>query len=135
MRPTVLGQVIAGIIILTMILVVPLVSVFCGWSEWQRKIRKGELALWLRIAASVGIVIITAQTILFISVLGAIIRYKVLDPYSEILFRCVIAELVMGLFAAPCTFAWRGRTKWWLLASSFYLPVISFFSVLGVLAY
>ena|ERR1700674_4309134 len=135
MGPSILGEIIAGILILVIILVVPLVGVFYGWSEWHREIYKGELTVWRRITASVGILAITAQTILFITVLITIFRYRVLVPYRFFLSGSVFAELALLLLAAPCTFAWRGRVRWWLLASSFYLPVISFFSVLAVLAY
>lgn len=113
-----IGQILAGIIVGGILLVGPSVAVFYGWSEWRSKICKGEFPMTRRIAASLGILSITAQTVLFISLLGAIIHYKVLGPYSAVLFRCVFAELLLALLAAPCTFALRGRTRWWLLASS-----------------
>jgi hypothetical protein len=133
-----LGQVLAGIIISGILLVGPSVIVFNGWSEWHSKIYKGEFSVWQRVTASVGILSVTAQTILFIALLITIFgtfRNEVLVAHRFFLTDSVLVELVLLILAAPCTFAWRGRVKWWLLASSFYLPVISFFSVLAVLAY
>ena len=130
-----MGQILAGIVICGIFLVGPSVVVFFGWREWRTKIYKGELPVWRRITASIGILSVTAQTILFISLLIAIFHFKVLVPYRFLLFRCVLIELVLLLVAISCMFAWRGRFRWWLLASSFYLPVISFFTVLAVLAY
>jgi hypothetical protein len=115
------------------LLAVPLVGVFYGWSELQTEIVKGKFPVWRRVAASVGIFAVTAQSFLFVALLITIFRYSV--PFRVFLSDGVFAELVLLLFAAPCTFAWRGRVRWWLLASSLYLPVISFFSGLAVLAY
>jgi hypothetical protein len=130
-----LGQILAGIIISGMLLAGPLAVVFYGWSEWHGKIHQGELPVWKRIAASVGILFITAQTILFITLLATIFSHKVAAPYRFFLSECVLSELALLVVAAPCAFAWRGRFRWWLLASSVYLPVISFFSALAALAY
>jgi hypothetical protein len=130
-----LGQILAGIIISGILLVGPSVGVFYGWSEWRSGIYKGDLPVWRRVTASIGILSITAQTMLFIVLLITIFHFKVLVPYRFFLFRCVLIELVLLLVAISYMFAWRGRFRWWLLASSFYLSVISFFSVLGILAY
>jgi hypothetical protein len=113
----------------------PSVVVFYSWREWYNEIHQGELPVWRRLAASVGILFITAQTILFITLLATIFSHKVAVPYRFFLSGCVLTEVALLVVAAPCTFAWRGRFKWWLLASSFYLPVISFFSALAALAY
>jgi hypothetical protein len=130
-----LGQILVGIIIGGMLLVGPSVVVFYGWSELRRKIHQGELPGWRRIAASVGILFITAQTMLFITLLATIFSHKVAVPYRFFLSRCVLTELALLVVAAPCMLAWRGRFRWWLFLSSFYLPVISFFSALAALAY
>ena len=113
----------------------PSVVVFYGWKEWNSTIHQGELPVWRRITASVGIFFITVQTILFFTLLATIFSHKVAVPYRFFLSGCVLTELVLLVVAAPCTFAWQGRFRWWLLASSFYLPVISFFSALAALAY
>jgi hypothetical protein len=129
-----LGQILAGIIIGGMLLVGPSVIVFYGWSEWHSKIHQGELPGWRRTIGGVGILFITAQTILFLTLLVTIFSHKIAVPYRFFLSGCVLGELVLLVVAAPCMFAWRGRFRWWLLASSFYLPVISFFSALAALA-
>jgi hypothetical protein len=70
-----------------------------------------------------------------LALLIAIFRYRVLTPHGALLLKCVFAELVLFLIAAPCAFAWRARVRWWLFVSSAYLPVITFFTALSVLAY
>jgi hypothetical protein len=130
-----LGQILAGIIIGGILLMGPSVVVFCGWSEWQSKIYKAEVPVWRRIIASVGVFSITAQTILFLTLFITIFHFKVLVPHRFFLSWCVFIELLLLLVAGPCMLAWQGRFRWWLLASSVYLPVISFFSVLAVMAY
>lgn len=130
-----LGQIFAGIIIGGMLLVGPSAVVFYGWSEWHSKIHQGELLGWRRTIGGVGILFITAQTILFLTLLVTIFSHKIAVPSRFFLSGCVLGELVLLVVAAPCMFAWRGRFRWWLLASSFYLPVISFFSALAALAY
>ena len=130
-----LGQILAGIIISGMLSVGPLAVVFYGWSEWHSKIHQGKLPVWRRIATGAGIFFITAQTILFITLLATIFSHKIAVPYRFFLSGCVLTEVVLLVVAAPCTFTWQGRFRWWLLASSFYLPVISFFSALAALAY
>jgi hypothetical protein len=125
-----LGQILAGIIISGILLVGPSVVALNGWSEWHSKIYNGEVSAWQRVAASVGILSVTAQTVLFMTLLITIFanaRYETLVAHRFFLTDSVFAEFVLLLLAAPCTFAWHGRARWWLLASSFYLPVISFF--------
>ena len=130
-----LGQILAGIIIGGMILGGPSVVVFRGWSEWRGKVFQSDLPVWRRITACVGILSITVQTILLFALIFTIFRFKVVAPNRFFLSGCVLTELVLLAVAAPCTFAWRGRFRWWLLASSLYLPAISFFSALAALAY
>jgi hypothetical protein len=130
-----LGQILAGIIIGGMILGGPSVVVFRGWSEWRSKVYQSDLPVLRRIIASVGVLSVTAQTILFLILFITIFHFKVLVPHRFFLSWCVFIELLLLLVAGPCMFAWQGRFRWWLLASSVYLPVISFFSVLAVMAY
>jgi hypothetical protein len=129
-----LGQILAGIIISGLILIGPSVVLFCGWREWRSNILKSDLPAWGQITASIGILSISGQTILFIALLITIFHFKNLVPHRFFLSACVFAELVLLLIAGPCMFGWRGRFRWWLLASSIYLPVLSFFSVLAVMA-
>jgi len=130
-----LGQILAGIIIGGMLLVGPSAVVFYDWSEWHSTIHQGELPGWRRTIRGVGILLITAQTILFLTLLVTIFSHKIAVPYRFFLSGCVLGELVLLAVAAPCIFVWRSRFRWWLLASSIYLPVISFFSALAALAY
>lgn len=130
-----LGQILAAIVFGGMLLAGPSVAVFYGWSEWHNKIDQVKLPSWRRILGGVGILLISAQAGLFLVLLITIFSHKIAVPYRFFLSRCVIAELVLLVVAAPCIIAWRRRIRWWLLASSFYLSVISFFSALAALAY
>jgi hypothetical protein len=130
-----LGQILAGRIIGGMLLLGPSVVVFYGWSEWHSNIHQGELPGWRRIIGGVGILFITAQTILVLTLLVTIFSHKIAVPYRFFLSGCELGELLFLVVAMPCMFAWQGRFRRWLLASSSYLPVISFFYALAALAY
>lgn len=135
MEPSIFAQIAVGIVILPIMLVVPSVTVYYGWSGLRSEIYRDDVSIWRRITVSLAILAVTVQTTLFLALLIAIFRYRVLAPYSALLFKCVFAELVLLLFAALCAFGWRGRVRWWLFVSCLYLPAISFFSTLAVLAY
>lgn len=131
-----LGQILAALIISGMFLIGPSVVVFYGWIEWQRKIYKRAIPVWRRVLVSIGVASVTAQTIVSSTLFITIFHFKVLVQHRFFFLSwCLFIELLLLLIAAPCMFAWQGRLRWWLLASSIYLPVVSFFFVLAVMAY
>jgi len=126
----ILGRIIFAVVVGGPILAIPCAAITYGWKARRVQTSGSE---WRRMIASVGIFAVLCQTVLLLFALLAIAVYN--TRYRSFLSQSVIAEFVLLLLAAPCTFAWKQRPKWWLLFSSFFLPIVSFFLVLAVLAY
>lgn len=105
------------------------VCLFYSWSEWPGQLRSVRLFGWRRYIVSVGLFSVTVQAILLVALWSPIMRHPAL------LRKCLYADFALLLVAVPCIFAWRGTARWCLLASTLFLPVACFFTVLAELAY
>jgi hypothetical protein len=88
-----LGQIYIGIVISVILLAVPFVGVFYGWSEWHIEIVNGKLSDLRRVAACIRILVITTQSVLFVAVgyyfqaIGYRAEYSKVDSLSALLMR------------------------------------------------
>jgi hypothetical protein len=78
---------------------------------------------------NIGLFSVTAQAILFLAMWSPIAHHR------AALLVCMRLDFVLVLLAVPCIFAWRGKIRWFLLASSLIFPVVCFFTALAQLAY
>jgi|SRR5580658_443734 hypothetical protein len=115
--------------LLLLMLVGAFVCVFYGWSDWPRQLRSAQLLAWRRAAVTIGLFSVTAQAILFVALWTPIAHHR------AALLACMRVDSALVLLAVPCIFAWRGKARWYLLASALILPVACFFTVLAELAY
>jgi hypothetical protein len=114
--------------LLLVMLVAAFLGLFYAWREWLSELRHVRLRAWRRTAAGVALFTVTTEAIFFVALWTPVSRNHLL------LRRCMQADFVLTLLAAPCIFTWPGPTRWWLLASAVFLPVICFFVVLAELA-
>ena len=112
------------------LLVCPFLGLFYSWSQWQSMFQGVHASNWHRAVGSSGLVAVTIQAILFIALW---------TPFShpdEFVRRTMPLELLLAFVAVLSIFiSWKGKGRWWLLASSVFLCLDSFFVVLAELAY
>jgi hypothetical protein len=117
----------AEILLLLVLILTSFLGLFRAWIAWPSEIRNVRLAVWHRVAMSIGLFSATIQAILFILVWTPLSRNN--------LEKCMHADIIMVLLALPCILAWNGPTRWPLLASAILIPAICFFVVLARVAY
>lgn len=127
----ILGAILPHIVIEAVVFGFMILTALGGLSYawWRRRfeLKKDTLPIWRQIAASIGLLAVTAQALLFIlffswTRIGR--EYTMFGQWA----RWVIPTF---LVAAPCVLAWRGPSRWWLLSSSVLLFTICFLIVLS----
>jgi hypothetical protein len=115
-RPHVLAEfVVFGLMILT-----AFGGLVYAWLRVRTKLLKEKLPLWRRTLASIGLIAVSVQALLFFLPLTRIGR----DP---LLFgRWASWQDPIFFIAVLCVLAGKGSFRWWLLSSSILLFVISF---------
>ena len=117
-----------GAVALAMFVSVFLGLVF-GWSQWIGIIPIQPLSSWKLVVGRIGIVALTAQVLMFIAL------WTPLNHYRVLLRICLPIEFLLLAVAIPSVLLGKLHYRWWLLASSVFLPIASFFVVLAELAY
>lgn len=96
-----------------------------AWWLWRVELGRDNLPPWRRVVASIGLLAVTSQALLFILSWTQIGRdYALFGQWA----RWVLTTF---LIAVPCVFAGKGRSRWWLLSSSVLLFIICFFITLS----
>lgn len=97
-----------------------------AYAWWHCDVVLGNktLPFWRRIAASIGLLAVTMQALLFILSWTRIGSGVLFGQWA----RWVLPTF---LVAVPCVLAGKGAFRWWLLLSSVLLFVICFFIVLS----
>lgn len=114
-----------GVVFFAMI-VTAFVGLVYGWKRWLGEAHKAELPMWRRISASLGLLAVTAQALLFLAlwIWPGIGR-------NHVLFRqWARAELLLFAIALPLVLTAKGRTRRWLVVACVLLFVICFFITL-----
>lgn len=113
----------------TAVLLVLIVAAFVGllyaWTAWRKQIENEQLSVWRRRFATVGLIAVTIQAVIFIAFWTPVFRDDAL------LVRWAKGEVIVFLIAIPCVLAGKGPLRWWLLSSSTVLMIGSFFTALG----
>jgi hypothetical protein len=107
----------------------PFMALFYAWGEWQGAIHEARLPVWRHGVIIVGLLAVTCQAIYFL------LLWTPLGSHRILLRRAVPTELFLVLPTVLSTFIWKKNARWWLLASSIFLCVSSFFTVLAEVAY
>lgn len=111
-------------------LVCPFLGLFYSWSQWQSVCQEVRSRNWRRAVGISGLVAVTLQAVLFIAL------WAPFNHHDEFVRRTMPFELLLALVAVLSIFiCWKGKGRWWLLASSLLLCLDSFFVVLAELAY
>jgi hypothetical protein len=119
---------ILGAILLAMV-VGAFLGLFLGWTQWRGAVNDSPLPPWRLAIARIGLLTITVQALLFISLWTPLVHYNAL------LRQCVPFEFLLLLVAVPCVLLGNAKYRWWLLACSGFLPVVSFFVIVAETAY
>ena len=95
-----------------------------AWWLWRVELGR-NLPPWRKVVASIGLLAVTSQALLFILSWTRIGRdYALFGQWA----RWVLPTF---LIAVPCVFAGKGPSRWWLLSSSVLLFIICFFITLA----
>jgi hypothetical protein len=111
--------------VLLVLIVGAFVGVLYGWVVGRGQVRKLELPAWRQRSAAVGLIAVTAQAALFVTLWTPLFRDDAL------LARGVRGERLLFLIAIPCVLTAKGLSRWWLFLSSIVLMVGSFFTALA----
>ena len=106
------------------VIVAALVGIAYVWSKSYDEVRNVELRPWRRTTALVGILAVTLQAVLFITIWTPLGRHNALVAW---LTR---GEALFFLIALPCALTRNDRSRWWLLFSSTVLAVFYFLTIL-----
>lgn len=110
-------------------LVCPFLGLFYTWSQCHAIFQRAELPGWRRSAGILGLFSVTLQATLFIALWTPVSRYR---PFMAL---AVPVEVLLFFLTLPSIFTRKGNARWWLLVSSLFLSVDSFFVVLTELTY
>lgn len=102
-----------------MVLVLTVVGVLYGWSEWWGKEQRPREKPRHRIAISVGLIGVTLQLFLFMALRAPLTASLV------VLERCMIAEFPF-LVVVRAVVIWKNKAKWRMFGSPVALPIPSF---------
>lgn len=111
------------------VLLLAILTAFWGliYAWWHFRIglpKDDELTLWRRILASIGLIAVTVQVVLF-----CIPWTRV--GHDPLLFGKWANWVDPAFFVAvPCVLAGKGRSRWWLLSSSIVLFISSYLLIL-----
>lgn len=97
-----------------------------AWIKWPSERRNSELPVWRRRTMSVGLFLITIQTVLFWAMWAprsAVYRYHVLYSVEH---QAPIFIIILVLPTLPCILIWRGPARWFLLGTELLLPILGF---------
>ena len=115
----VVGFVFFGLMILT---------AFWGlaYAWWRLRARlKEPLSLWRRVLATIGLLAVSVQAMLFI------LSWTRIGKDASLLAQWARWVDPTFLVAAPCVLAEKGASRWWLLSSSILLFVMCFLITLS----
>jgi len=119
---------ILGAMLLAMI-VGAFLGLFLGWTQWRGMVNSLPLPTWRLALARIGLFAVTVQTFLFVALWTPLVHYRILLQLS------VPIEFVLLFITVPCVLFGKIQYRWWLLASSVFLPIVSFFVMLAEVAY
>jgi|ERR1700690_317077 hypothetical protein len=119
---------IVGAFLLVMV-VGSFVGLFLGWTSNLGIVNGLPVTAWRLAAARIGLFAVSAQALFFIALWTPFVHHRIL------LWQCVPLEFLLLFIAAPCILSGRMQHRWWLLTSSAFLPIVSFFVVLSEVAY
>ena len=114
-----------GFILLGLMTLMAFGALGYAWWRWKPEYFKQPLPLWRRVLASVGLVAVSFQALLFLLSWTQIGRDPVLLGHWARWMNPTF------LVAVPCVLAGKGASRWWLLTASILLFLISFFFTLS----
>jgi hypothetical protein len=99
-----------------------MLGVVYGWYRWRSVSRDATLTRRRRIISSVGLVAVTAQACLLMTIYGRLsnIYPTLFDDWWA------AGQMLLFLIAIPCILTGKGLSRWWLSASSVFLIVFCY---------
>lgn len=104
------------------------VAAFAGiayaWSKTCDEVRNVQLRPWRRATSLVGVLAVTLQAALFITI------WTPLGRHGTLVVWLTRGEALLFGIAVPCALTRPDRSRWWLLFSSTALAVLYFLTIL-----
>jgi len=116
----ILPHIIVGYLVFGLMIVTALWGLTYAWWRLRTRLVKEPLSLWRRALATIGLVAVSAQALLFI------LYWTRIGPGDALLGQWSRWVDLTFFIAAPCALAEKGASRWWLLSSSILLFVICF---------
>jgi hypothetical protein len=110
------GFIVFGVMILTAIW-----GLIYAWWRLRARLVKEPLSLWRRVLATIGLLAVSVQALLFI------LYWTRVGPSDALLGQWSRWVDLAFFVAAPCVLAEKGAPRWWLLSSSILLFTMCFF--------
>jgi hypothetical protein len=110
---------LVGFFLLGSSLMVTFVGIPFGWAEWRGELKQAGRPT-VRALVSATIFGVTLEMLLFMALWTPFIRSNAFPrPW-------LLVEAVMFPGVLACSFAWKGKARWWLRAASVLIPLLSF---------
>lgn len=117
----ILPHITVGFIVFGVMILTAFWGLIYAWWRLRARLVKESLSLWRRALATIGLLAVNVQALLFILAWTRIGRDPaLLGQWARWLFPTF-------LVAALCALAEKGAARWWLLSSSILLFTMCFF--------
>jgi len=117
----ILPHIIVGFVVFGLMILAAFSGLAYGWWRLRARLFKEPLSLWRRALATMGLLAVSVQALLFI------LYWTRIGP-SDVRLGQWSRWVDLAFFvAAPCVLAEKGAPRWWLLSSSILLFAVCFF--------
>jgi hypothetical protein len=108
------------------------VAIFVGvpfaWSEWRTELPAGLPKAWRSATVTPAICAVTLQCVCWLTL------WTPLNIIFSFLKWASVAALILMAVGLSCAFSWKGKARWWLVASSISLAAAFFATLLALIA-
>lgn len=121
----ILPHIVAGFVFFGLMILTAFWGLAYAWCRLRAQLVKEPLSLWRRVLATIGLLAVSAQAMLFI------LSWTRIGKDPALLAQWARWADPTFLVAAPCVLAEKGASRWWLLSSSILLFVMCFLITLS----
>jgi hypothetical protein len=114
----ILPHITVGFIVFGVMILIAFWGLIYAWWRLRARLVKEPLSLWRRALATIGLLAVSVQALLFI------LYWTRVGPSDALLGQWSRWVDLAFFIAAPCVLAEKGAPRWWLLSSSILLFVI-----------
>jgi hypothetical protein len=116
----ILPHIIAGFVVFGLMILAAFWGLAYAWWHLRARLVKEPLPLWRRNLATIGLIAVSVQALLFI------LYWIRIGPSDALLGQWARWVDITFLVAAPCVLAEKGAARWCLLSSSILLFIVCF---------